>query len=164
MPHLFGAKLRQLRTQQGLSQTALAQQLALASHAHISNLEAGRKTPSLDLVVAVADVFGVTTDYLLRDSLAVDQPLLAPRPQRRSGPQQARLFRVKLHHLRKQQGLTQVDLSRRLGLAAHAHISLLERGHSEASLDMVLQIADVFGVTTDYLLRDSLAVEDDSAG
>jgi DNA-binding XRE family transcriptional regulator len=30
-----------------------------------------RKEPSIDLVVQIADVFGVTTDYLLRDSIPV---------------------------------------------------------------------------------------------
>jgi transcriptional regulator with XRE-family HTH domain len=158
MPHLFGAKLRQLRTQHNLSQTALAQQLSLATHAHVSNLEAGRKTPSLDLVLEVAHLFGVTTDYLLRDSLAVEPPLPGTSPQRTTGKQYPRLFGAKLRHLRKTHGLTQLDLSQQLALAAHAHISLLERGHSEASLDMVLQIADIFGVTTDYLLWDEIGV------
>ena len=39
---------------------------------YISNLEAGRKAPSLELVVRVADLFGVTTDYLLRDSIGIE--------------------------------------------------------------------------------------------
>ena len=79
-------------------------------------------------------------------------------PQRTTGKQYPHLFGAKLRHLRKTHGLTQLDLSQQLALAAHAHISLLERGHSEASLDMVLQIADIFGVTTDYLLWDEIEV------
>jgi transcriptional regulator with XRE-family HTH domain len=50
----------------------LAQHLGLASRAYVSNLEAGRKVPSPELVVRIADHFGVTTDYLLRDDVAVE--------------------------------------------------------------------------------------------
>jgi transcriptional regulator with XRE-family HTH domain len=45
------------------------------------------------------------------------------------------------------------ELAQRLGLAANAHISLLERGRHEPSIDLVVAIADLFGVTTDYLLH-----------
>jgi transcriptional regulator with XRE-family HTH domain len=50
----------------------LTQYLNLASQAYVSNLEAGRKTPSPELVVRIADLFGVTTDYLLRDDVAME--------------------------------------------------------------------------------------------
>src|SRR6266542_266095 len=69
--HLVGAKLRALRQQQRLTQGELAHQLGLARQGYISNLETGRKTPSLDLVVQIANLFGVTTDYLLRDAISV---------------------------------------------------------------------------------------------
>ncbi len=77
MSRLFGAKLRYLRTQQGLTQEDLARQLGLARQGHISNLEMSRKAPSIELVVQVADLFGVTTDYLLRDTVSVESA--APR-------------------------------------------------------------------------------------
>jgi transcriptional regulator with XRE-family HTH domain len=72
MPSLLGEKLRHLRMQQQITQVELAQRLGLARQGYVSNLEAGRKLPSLDLVVQIADLFGVTTDYLLRDSIGVD--------------------------------------------------------------------------------------------
>jgi transcriptional regulator with XRE-family HTH domain len=50
---------------------ALAQQLEHITHTHVSHLEAGRKEPSISLVLRIADFFGVTTDYLLRDSIPV---------------------------------------------------------------------------------------------
>lgn len=52
----------------------------------------------------------------------------------------------------------QADLARQLGLRTQAHISLLEAGHKEPSINLVLRIADLFGVTTDYLLRDDIPV------
>jgi transcriptional regulator with XRE-family HTH domain len=54
-------------------QLTLTQYLNLASQAYVSNLEAGRKVPSPELVVRIADLFGVTTDYLLRDDVAVEE-------------------------------------------------------------------------------------------
>jgi DNA-binding XRE family transcriptional regulator len=67
----FGDKLRALRLRREQSQIALANQLGLSSGAYISNLEAGRKLPSLTLVVRIADLFGVTTDTLLRDEVPI---------------------------------------------------------------------------------------------
>jgi transcriptional regulator with XRE-family HTH domain len=72
MPRLLGEKLRYLRTQRQMTQVDVAQRLGLARQAYISNLEAGRKMPSLDLVVQIADLFGVTADYLLRDSAPLE--------------------------------------------------------------------------------------------
>jgi transcriptional regulator with XRE-family HTH domain len=72
MPVLLGAKLRYLRQQQQMTQEELARQLGLMRQGHISNLEMGRKTPSLDLLVQIADLFDVTSDYLLRDTIPVE--------------------------------------------------------------------------------------------
>ncbi len=63
----FGVRLRALRLQHQLSQRDLARTLGLASRAYIGGLESDRgKLPSLELVVRMADLFGVTTDDLLR--------------------------------------------------------------------------------------------------
>jgi transcriptional regulator with XRE-family HTH domain len=60
--------LRILRRQAQLTQGQLAQQLGLVAHVHISLLERGRKLPSPELFVQIADILGVTTDNLLSDS------------------------------------------------------------------------------------------------
>src|SRR5687767_13323328 len=73
MSRLFGEKLRHLRRQQGMTQLDLAHRLALASHGHITNLETSRDVPSLDLVLRVARLFGVATDYLLRSAIPVEE-------------------------------------------------------------------------------------------
>jgi transcriptional regulator with XRE-family HTH domain len=161
MLHLFGAKLRLLRSQQHLSQAALVRLLTPASRAHINNLEAGRRVPSLDLVLKIARIFGVSIDYLLRDTIAPEayashRSLYPDEPQA-----QAHLFGNKLRALRLSRALTQIDLSRQLELQTQAHISLLESGRSEPSLALVLKVADIFGVTLDYLLRDDIPIQDE---
>lgn len=45
----------------------LAQALGHTSHGYISELEAGKKVPTVEFVLGVALVFDVTTDSLLRD-------------------------------------------------------------------------------------------------
>jgi len=72
MPRHLGEKLRHLRVRRNMSQADLAQQLGLARQAFISNLESGRKYPSLETIVKISEFFGISTDYLLKDSIPVE--------------------------------------------------------------------------------------------
>ena len=65
----FGKKLRILRLQRGLTLKELAPLLGHASHSYLSELEAGKKTPTAELVLGVSLFFNVTTDSLLKDAL-----------------------------------------------------------------------------------------------
>jgi len=65
----FGEKLRMLRRGKGLTLAQLAVKLGYSTHTYISEIENGKKQPTLELVLAVADFFDVTTDALLRDAL-----------------------------------------------------------------------------------------------
>ena len=62
----FGKKLFQLRRKDGMSQEALAQELNVSRQA-ISRWELGEVAPDTENVLAVSRLFGVSTDYLLRD-------------------------------------------------------------------------------------------------
>ena len=68
----FGEKLQALRQRTGMSQDALAERLDVSRQA-VSRWERDETMPETDKVVALADIFGVTTDYLLR-SRAAEQP------------------------------------------------------------------------------------------
>ena len=153
MPHLFGAKLRHLRRHTGLTQADLAEKLALARLGHVSNLEMGRREPSVDLVIQVAELFGVPTDVLLRDTIPVDTLVPGAGMTCTLSLPRVHEFGENLRSLRKQAGMTQADLAVRLGLTTHVHISVLERGRKAPSLELLLHSADLFGVTTDDLLR-----------
>lgn len=155
----FGEKLRSLRVQHHLSQTELAQRLALAQPSYISNLEAGRREPSLDLVIQIAELLEVATDYLLQDAVPVDEITSYPGQPFTPRTPMARHFGEKLRYLRTQVHLTQVDLAQQLSLSAHTHISYMESGRKDPSVELVLKIAEHFRVTTDYLLRDSVLLE-----
>lgn len=67
----FGAKLRALRIRNDLTLKDLALELGLNGHGYLSELECGKKKPTADLIVKVADFFNVTTDELLRDGIDI---------------------------------------------------------------------------------------------
>lgn len=60
----FGEKLKALRTGQKLSQRELAERLGVAKSI-VSYYESGDRYPSYDILVKMARLFHVTTDYLL---------------------------------------------------------------------------------------------------
>jgi transcriptional regulator with XRE-family HTH domain len=60
----------------------------------------------------------------------------------------------KITHLRKERDLTQKELAKSIGVH-FSHMSRYERGISLPSIDVVKKIAQVFSVSTDYLLLDN---------
>lgn len=67
----FGEKLRLLRTSRGMTLQQLARTLGLAAHGYISELENGKKLPTVEFVLKVARLFDVSTDRLLKDELEI---------------------------------------------------------------------------------------------
>jgi len=159
MPRLFGEKLRFLRHQSGITQVDLAHRLSLASYARIIRLEANQDAPSLALVRRISRLFNVTTDYMLRDTIPVDAVAASDVEQVDDSGTLPQLFGAKLRARRLSRKLSQTDVARNLRLGSRAYISNLELGRKTPSLDLVVQIADLFGVTTEYLLCDAIPVE-----
>ena len=60
----LGERLKELRKQQGLTQVQVAERLGL-SKAVISSYEVASRHPSYDILIKMAALYGVTTDYLL---------------------------------------------------------------------------------------------------
>ena len=67
--------MQKLRQKAGMSQDALAERLDVSRQA-VSRWERDETMPETDKVVALADLFGVTTDYLLRQG-AEEEPQAA---------------------------------------------------------------------------------------
>lgn len=61
------------------------------------------------------------------------------------------MFGKRLRHLRKREGLSQIELANRLGIP-NQNVSNYERGFRHPDFDTLKMIARYFGVTTDYLL------------
>jgi transcriptional regulator with XRE-family HTH domain len=64
MPESFGDRLRKTREAKGLSQSELGQKAGLQASA-ISHFEAGRRSPSFENLIRLADALSVTLDFLL---------------------------------------------------------------------------------------------------
>ena len=75
-------KIYDCRKKAGLSQDALAEQIGVSRQA-VSKWEIGSAQPDLDNIVALAKVFGVTTDWLLTD----DEPEPAPEDKDEQPPE-----------------------------------------------------------------------------
>ena len=60
----FGLRLRELREKKRLSQQQLADWLGL-TRSSINNYENNTQTPPADTLVRLADIYGVSVDYLL---------------------------------------------------------------------------------------------------
>lgn len=67
----FGEKLLRLRRERGWSLAHVASRLGYRSRGYLSEVESGKKKPSLELVVGVSLLFEVSTDALLKDELEV---------------------------------------------------------------------------------------------
>lgn len=65
---IFADKLIHLRKRSGWSQEELAEQLKVTRQS-VSKWEGGQSIPDLDRLLALSQLFGVSTDYLLKDEL-----------------------------------------------------------------------------------------------
>ena len=68
----FGEKLRSLRKRDKISQQRLATMLGIKSDAFISEIETGKRKPSLEFVLKIAELFEVTPNHLLLDDVDLD--------------------------------------------------------------------------------------------
>lgn len=68
----------------------------------------------------------------------------------------------KLTLLRKQKGLTQMDLAERLKVSRQA-ISRWEVGVTVPRIDILIVLSDLYGTTVDYLVKDDAEVSTSSA-
>ena len=61
---MLGEQIKKLRINKNLSQVDLAKKLNVTKQS-VSNWENENIMPSIDMLVKIAELFGVTTDYLL---------------------------------------------------------------------------------------------------
>lgn len=70
----LGKRIRYYREKAGVSQDELGKRV-FVTNIHICNIEAGKKPPSIDLLIELANALAVSADDLLADSL--DHPSTA---------------------------------------------------------------------------------------
>lgn len=67
----LGEKVRTLRKRQQLTQTQLAQMLGV-DQSHIVKIEKNERTPSLEILVSITQIFNITSDQLIMDDQEID--------------------------------------------------------------------------------------------
>lgn len=72
----FPEKLQKLRKERGWSQEELATRITVSRQA-VSKWELGTAVPDTDNIVQLSELFGVTTDYLIKDKLDCDEDIPA---------------------------------------------------------------------------------------
>lgn len=71
----IGAKIREARKKQGISQERLAE-LADISPAFVGHIERGTRIMSLETFIKICRVMDLSPDYLLFDSMPPSDPIL----------------------------------------------------------------------------------------
>ena len=69
---IFADKLIKLRRQKGWSQEELAEQMSVTRQS-VSKWESMQSLPDLDRILQLSKLFGVSTDYLLKDEIEDEQ-------------------------------------------------------------------------------------------
>lgn len=80
---ILADKIVSLRKKAGWSQEDLAEKLGVTRQS-VSKWEGAQSVPDMDKVVQMSRLFGVSTDFLLKDELEEETP--APRPRRTTHP------------------------------------------------------------------------------
>ena len=70
-------KILKLRKEKGLSQEAFAEKLGV-SRQSVSKWESSGALPDIDKIIAMSELFGVSTDYLLKDELPESEEAPVP--------------------------------------------------------------------------------------
>lgn len=70
--NLLGKRIREERTKLNLTQEQLAEKVDIST-SYVGQIERGERNISLDTLINVANVLGVTIDFLLQDSITFQQ-------------------------------------------------------------------------------------------
>lgn len=140
-----GNTIKELRTEAGMTQEELGMLLNV-QNAAVSKYESGKVPLTGETLLKLSKIFNVSTDYLL-------------------GAEEGNtMIGGKIAELRKEQGLNQKELAKKIGVSRSA-LSLYEIDRTEPDLETVKKIASLFGVTTDYLLGaegDAMGTEENT--
>lgn len=135
--------LKALREREMISQSELADKLAISTGS-VGMYELGKREPDIEMLVRLAEYFGVTLDDLVLKDLRPPMPV----------------YVTNLRSLRKKQGLTQENMAGLLGYRGKQGYNAIENGKAKPSVEVLEKLADFFGVTMDQLLKTDLKKEE----
>ena len=126
-----GARLKEARTQIGISQKDLAKLLDL-SPAYLSLIETERQPVSEPIAIKMRDLYGIDARWLLYG--------IAPKGEK-----------SRLRQARDVLGLSQKDLAGQLGISAQ-YLGMMERGDQPLSEPVAMKMQSLFGFSAEWIL------------
>lgn len=130
--------IKYLREQKGITQNEMANVFGISQSA-TGNWETGERKPNIEMIVRLADYFGVTLDDLVLKDLKPPIPL----------------YVSNIRYLRKKHEMTQGDIARFLDVSK-ANYCKYENGSVDVGIEKLLKLSDFFGVTLDELIKQNL--------
>ena len=127
----IGGRIREVLCEHGWTQKYLAEQAGIAAP-HVCKIVNGLCIPHKSTVDLMADVLGVSADWLLNGENNMD-------------------FAEKLRQAREQKRMTQEELSEIIGIH-FSSISNYETGRSMPTSFILKRMCDALDVSADYLL------------
>ena len=82
---ILAEKIMEERKKNGCSQEELAEKLSVSRQA-VSKWESAQSIPDLQRVIQLSEIFGVSTDYLLKDECETPQPIEGVEPSDKNAP------------------------------------------------------------------------------
>lgn len=139
---MIGRRIKELRTEKGLTQQELAEILNVSSMS-ISFYENEQRKPDSDFIISVSKYFGVSTDYLLGETY------------KRRIPREERIgaFSKRLKRVRESKGISQRQAAEDLNISPQ-NLSYYENGR-DAGYDLLIRMARYYDVTVEYLIGAS---------
>lgn len=145
--NLFGMRLKELRQEKGLTQAELGSILGCIDR-NVQKMEYGRSNVPIKNLIFLADYFDVSLEYLIGRS-DNGQP-----PEERYSMEKIKdlkIFSQHLKDLRKEKGMKQREMAELLK-KTERHYQDIEAGKINIPTLMLIQIADFFEVSLDYLV------------
>ena len=144
---MLGKRINELRRASGMTQEELGKKLGVIKQT-VSSWENDSSEPNHAATIALAKLFGVTTDYLLGaegDAMGTEEKIneIAQRVGRN------------IRSIREQAGLSQRDFAEGFDVSAGA-VGMWETGKRQPDLNMLIQIAQFGGTTLDDLVTKDL--------
>ena len=149
----IGERLRELRTEQGLTQSDLACKVGVTTTV-ISNIERGYSGAKSWIIDNIAEYFNVPTDYLLGRTTV-----------RFKSSRNSTVFSNRLIELMEKNHITADDLTEAAGTSKEELQAILS-GNTQPGITTMAKISTAIGTTVDYLIGatdydSSIACEDE---
>lgn len=150
---LFGIKLKQIREENGISQSQLAEAIRKKTKKKCTNLavssyENGRRYPTLDGLTAICEIFSVSSDYLLS---------LSDKEELKTGKRQTFTDRINAKMAIK--GLSSAELAFLVDMHSDGNIkrelewgTAMMHGTQDTQVGVLPVLADVLDTTVDDLI------------